>query len=122
MSLSVYLNNPKPVKKICHHCDSEYEEKEYFFEANITHNLNKMAGEAGIYEALWRPEEISVTKASELIEILETGITDMKVRPEYYEQLNSSNGWGTYEQFLPWIERYLQACKEYPDAEVSVSR
>lgn len=27
------------------------------FEANITHNLNKMAKEVGIYEYLWRPDE-----------------------------------------------------------------
>lgn len=28
------------------------------FDANITHNLNRMAGAAGIYEALWRPGEL----------------------------------------------------------------
>ena len=30
------------------------------FDANITHNLGKMAGEAGIYEALWHPERTRV--------------------------------------------------------------
>jgi precorrin-6x reductase len=27
------------------------------FEANITHNLNRMAEAAGVYKVLWRPEE-----------------------------------------------------------------
>ena len=49
------------------------EEGEKIYWANITHNLNKMAGEAGIYEALWRPEEIGVKVAADLIPILEKG-------------------------------------------------
>ena len=49
------------------------EEDETVYDANITHNLGKMAGEAGIYEALWRPEEIDKTKASEIVELLEKG-------------------------------------------------
>jgi hypothetical protein len=37
------------------------------YSANITHNLGKMADEAGVYEALWRPEEIGVKTAFDLI-------------------------------------------------------
>jgi hypothetical protein len=33
----------------------------YWF--NITHNLNKMARKAGLYQCLWRPEEIGITTA-----------------------------------------------------------
>ena len=33
------------------------------YSANITHNLNTMADEAGIYKHLWRPDEIKITKA-----------------------------------------------------------
>ena len=49
--------------------------------ANITHNLNSMADEAGIYKHLWRPEEIEITKAHELIEPLRTAIDAMKAEP-----------------------------------------
>ena len=102
------------------------EENEYVtecvFDANITHNLNKMADEAGIYEACWRPEEIGATKASDIISILEKGFEDMKARPEHYKQFDSPNGWGLYIHFLPWIEAYLNACREYPDAIIEVSR
>ena len=69
-----------------------------------------------------QPEENGITTAEQLIEPLEKAIADMKARPEYYEQFNSPNGWGTYKDFVPWLEKYLAACKEYPDAVVEVSR
>jgi hypothetical protein len=101
--------------------ENEFETK-CVFNANITHNLNKMADEAGIYEACWRPEEIGATKASDIIPILEKGFEDMKTRPEHFKKFDSENGWGTYEDFLPWVESYLKACQEYPDATIEVSR
>jgi hypothetical protein len=106
--------------------DAEYMIQQYtteeVYSANITHNLNTMADKAGIYEALWRPEEIGKTKANELIELLEKGLADLKARPEYFETFNASNGWGLYKHFVPFVEKYLEACKEYPNAEISVSR
>lgn len=97
-------------------------ETECVFDANITHNLNKMADAAGIYEACWRPEEIGATKASDITPILQKGFEDMKARPEHYKQFDSPNGWGLYIHFLPWVESYLKACREYPDAIIEVSR
>lgn len=101
--------------------ENEYE-SEYVFDANITHNLGKMADKAGIYYTLWRPEEIEISKAKDIIELLEKGLTDLKSRPEYFEQFNSPNGWGMYEDFVPFVEKYLNACKNYPDAIIEVSR
>jgi len=92
------------------------------FDANITHNLGEMAFKAGIYKACWRPEEIGATKASDIIEILTKGLEDMKARPEYFKNFDSDNGWGTYKDFLPWVESYLKACREYPEAIIIVSR
>ena len=107
MSLDVYLTATRPTE---------------VYEANITHNLTKMAAEAGIYEALWRPEEIGITKAVDLIDILWEGLEKMKADPDHYKQFNSPNGWGMYEHFVPFVENYLNACRENPDAEVYVSR
>lgn len=90
--------------------------------ANITHNLNKMAAEAGIYEHLWRPEEIGITTAAQLIEPLRAGLALLKSDPARFEAFNPSNGWGSYEGLVSFVERYLEACEEAPDAEVSVSR
>ena len=98
------------------------DQEDHVFEANITHNLNVMAGKAGIYEACWCPEEIGANKAKDIIGILKKGLQDMKRRPEYYAQFDSSNGWGTYSDFIPWIESYLNACKEHPEAKLNVSR
>lgn len=54
MSLDVYLTRKKLVSY--DNGKSFIEETEDVYWANITRNLNKMASEAGIYEALWRPE------------------------------------------------------------------
>lgn len=92
------------------------------YSANITHNLNTMAGAAGIYEALWRPEEIGITKAEQLIEPLTRGLAMLKADPVKFSAFNSPNGWGLYEHFVPFVKRYLQACREHPTATVRVSR
>lgn len=89
---------------------------------NITHNLGKMAQAAGIYEALWRPEELGFTKASELIAPLAVGLEKLLQDPDEYRKYNSPNGWGLYEHFVPFVKEYLQACIEDPDADVEASR
>ena len=92
------------------------------YSANITHNLNVMAKEAGIYKELWRPEEVGATHARQLIEPLKAGLCKMVSDPVLYESLNSPNGWGTYENFLPWVVEYLKACMLNPDAIIEVDR
>ena len=120
MSLDVYLIRKRYFSYDEGKTYTEDDEQVYW--ANITHNFGKMAGEAGIYEALWRPEEIGKTKASEIVELLEKGLAALKARPEHFEKFNSPNGWGMYEHFVPFVEKYLEACKEYPDAIIEVSR
>lgn len=92
------------------------------FWANVTHNLNRMADAAGIYKCLWRPEEVGITRASEMIAPLKEGLENLKANPDKYRQYDAENGWGKYDDFVPWIERLLAACEENPDAEVRVSR
>lgn len=124
MSLDIYLiGKERQVVCTCA-CGHQHAkiEREVFYKANITHNLNETAMEAGIYEACWRPDEIGITKARDIIPILKKGYEDMKARPAYYRQFDSPNGCGTYEDFLPWVEAYLDACKKYPDAIIEVSR
>jgi len=92
------------------------------YHANVTHNLNKMAQAAGIYKYVWRPEEVGITKAKELIRPLRKGIELLESNPVYFKQYNPSNGWGSYLDFVPWLKQYLRACKQYPEATVSVWR
>lgn len=92
------------------------------YEANITHNLAEMADQAGIYKHLWRPDEIGITKARELIEPLTTGLALLRSDPERFRILNPSNGWGSYEGLLDFVALYLYHCEENPEANVEVSR
>lgn len=98
------------------------EESDELFTANITHNLNTMAGAAGIYEHLWRPEEIGITTARQLIEPLRAGLDQLVCYPERFKQHNPENGWGTYDGLVRFVREYLAACVTNPDATVRVSR
>jgi hypothetical protein len=125
MSLDVYLLGKKIEKYCsCSNCGNAhtFEDQEYLFEANITHNLNKMASHAGVYQALWRPEEIGASKAENIIEILEHGYMNLLADPEKYKKFNPENGWGNYDILLRFVEKYIQACREYPKSLISVSR
>jgi len=110
MSLDVYLDTKK-----CPTCGNS----ERVFSQDTTHNHRSMAGEAGICEVVWHPNENGVSVARELIEPLRKAILMMKADPERFKKHNAANGWGSYEHFLPWLEKYLAACEEHPDAEVT---
>lgn len=107
MSLDVYLMVTKPTE---------------IFWRNITHNLGQMADKAGIYKELWRPEEVGITKAAQLIKPLELGLERLKSAPELYREMNPSNGWGDYDGLVEFVEQYLTACRNTPDATIEVSR
>lgn len=95
---------------------------EEVYSDNITHNLNLMAKEAGVYKPCWRPDEIGVTKAHQLIPMLSDGYLRLRNRPELFRKFNPTNGWGDYEGLLAFVKNYLIACINYHDADVSVSR
>jgi len=112
------------------------------YSANITHNLSKMAGQAGIYEALWKPHKLkegyniseddhkaerefesnTIMKAKELIAPLREGLHKLKMEPEKYKKFNPENGWGSYDGLVKFVENYLNACYKNQEAKVEVSR
>lgn len=92
------------------------------YSANITHNLGRMASEAGIYEVLWRPEEIGVERAGQLVGRLAAGLALLEQDPERFKALNPENGWGDYEGLVDFTRRYLAACEQWRDAKVKVWR
>jgi hypothetical protein len=93
-------------------------EGDWVFSRNITHNLNRMAGEAGIYKCLWHPAENGYNVASDCITPLEKGLLELIAKKKHYESFNSSNGWGMYEHFVPFVVAVLSACHEYPTATI----
>lgn len=140
MSLDVSLLGEE-TDVVCRCCGVTHREKEELFSANITHNLGKMAGKAGIYEALWRPyrldsrfvpmedyrqewefEDNTVIKAKDISWIIEKGLKDLEARPDYFKKFDSPNGWGLYVHFVPFVKNYLNALKRYPEATVKTSR
>jgi len=107
MSLDVYLSAPRVVQ---------------VFDANITHNLNKMADAAGIYDVVWQPAEHGIANAGQLVEPLKGGIERLEADPERFKALNPPNGWGSYDGLVRWLKEYLAACEANPDATVRASR
>ena len=101
--------------------EEEFETLEVF-DYNITHNLGEMAKAAGIYMELWRPEEIGIIKARQLVEPLKEGLHRLKSNPNKYKEFNPDNGWGDYEVLVGFVSKYLDACYEYPDSDDEVYR
>jgi hypothetical protein len=91
------------------------------FSTNITHNLTKMANAAGIYEALWHPDRIKAVYAKDIIPVLVEGYKKLIENPKEYKLLDSPNGWGMYEHFLPFVKNVLDACRQYPNAKITTS-
>ncbi len=107
MSLDVYLND---------------ENEGYVFEYNITHNLAKMASEAGVYEFTWDAVEQGYKKASDIVKGLEIGLLELLNDEEHYSQFNPENGWGSYNGLVKFLVAYIKACHKYPDATIEICR
>jgi hypothetical protein len=117
MSLDVSLIQTEQ----CPNCGHEIK-GDQVYDANITHNLNKMAEEAGIYQALWYPDEINCKYAKDIIPLLKSGLKKLLAEPDHYKTFDSPNGWGTYVHFVPFVQKYLEACNKYPNAIIEVNR
>ena len=116
MSLDVYLEGePEEVDCYCSAGENVHKriERKNYYEANISHNLREIAEVAGIYTALWRPEEVGITLASQLIVPLTAGLAGLRL---------NRGGSISYDYFIAWVDRYLDACRKHPLAHVKVSR
>ena len=106
----------------CEPIVATHEDSGDIFHANITHNLGRMAEQAGIYMAMWRPDEIGVEIAAQIIEPLEKGLELLRSNPDRFKAFNPENGWGDYDGLVQFAEEYLEACRHFPDARVYASR
>lgn len=107
MGLNVHLEEMQPVT---------------VYSANITHNLSKMADEVGIYKHLWRPEELGITTAQQLIEPLKEGLLLLLSDPTRFKKFDPENKWGDYDGLVKFVRAYLFACVKYPNATLRISR
>ncbi len=99
------------------------------FDANITHNLTKMASEVKLsngmtlYQVLWRPDEmVDLNKAEDIADLLDEGWNILLSDPEYFKQFNPENGWGSYDGLCNFVYKYRNACWDNPGAELRISR
>lgn len=99
-----------------------YLDNKNVFDANITHNLSIMADECGLYRAMWRPEELNIKKAGDLIGYLKTGLKELIKNKDYYTGFNQKNGWGNHQDLVDITISYLSTCVEYKYAIVEVRR
>ena len=90
------------------------------FDYNITHNLTEMAKHADLYLPCWHPLDLNIETAGELIPYLESGLMKLKSAPDFFKTFNPENNWGNYDCLVDFVEKYLIACKENPDAEINI--
>ena len=120
MSLDVALTSQEyNINTQCSHCGSIYTKTAHdtYYADNITHNLAVMAREAGLYDVIWEPK---VSRAYDLVPLLQGGLSNLLSTPSYYKNLNPKNGYGCYDDLVRFTERYLAACQENPYAWVRV--
>lgn len=135
MSLDVYLTRPNLDEQAEAECKAAMAVldkhgidtsgiliKTQVFWRNITHNLNRMADALHVYDHCWRPEEIGIVRAEQLIEPLRAALNEIRNKPEAYRKFEPSNKWGTVETMTKFLEEYLAACEKYPTAAVDVSK
>jgi len=103
MSLDIYFEEMQPVD---------------VFQANVTHNLVKMAKEADLYECLWRAEENGLEQAKDLVEPVTKGLAILRADPERFRKFNPENGWGSYDYLVEFCESVLGGCAKHPEARV----
>ena len=98
------------------------------YEANITHNLGKMAdavvldNDKTLYQVLWRPDEHGWKFARDISELLNEGWNILLSDPERFRKFNPENGWGSYDGLVNFVYKYRNACWDNPDAELRISR
>ena len=80
-----------------------------------------MAKAAGVYHALWHPDQIGCEEAKYIIPQLEVGLENLLASPDHYMQFNPENKWGDYGSLVQFIKTVLQACKENPTALIETS-
>jgi hypothetical protein len=87
---------------------------------NITHNLARMAKDAGIYDVVWNLK--GITYAWQMEKPLHDAIKLLRSDPARFKKHNPKNGWGSYDSFIKDLEALLKGCREAPDGTVGVSR
>lgn len=91
--------------------------KARIFDWNFTSNVARMWRHAGADLA-----EFDGKRAGDCADILAAAVERMAADPETYREMDSPNGWGTYDQLLPALRELLEAMRTHPNTAVGVWR
>lgn len=107
MSLNVWLND---------------DEEGCVWGANITHNVGKIAREAGFYECIWQADTVGIEFAKGNITHLRSALGAFYSDYDKLAKLNPENGWGSIDGLIDFTKNYLDACIKHPNARISIHR
>lgn len=82
---------------------------------NVTYNLGKMMKQAGCHVG-----DLHGKQASECILTVKLALARLTLYPDYYNQFNASNGWGTRETAVHIYNELIEAINSYPDYIISL--
>lgn len=83
---------------------------------NHTWNTSNMIKEVcGSYPSSWKGK-----KCADMLPVLTTACEELKNNGDKYKQFEASNGWGTVETTLHFLDSIRKACEEYPTAVIEV--
>ncbi len=67
-----------------------------------------------------RPPSWDGKKCSELLPFIDKGIKQLRSNRQEYRKFEPSNGWGTVETTIVFLDAIRTVCEEYPSAVVRV--
>jgi hypothetical protein len=84
---------------------------------NMTYNIAEMVRQACGVTFSWF-DGMSCEKALPLLRFC---WLRMKRYPDFFRPFEASNGWGTYDQFMPYLTRFYVMARLHPAGQIRVS-
>ena len=105
----------------------------HYWDANYTHNVNRMANTALGYDTpasvgeevlfykgpTWW-QQLNGLDGKTATPFLDSILTKFNAEPETYRAMNPDNGWGDFDSFRTILERMRDLSEEFPNGEWSV--
>ena len=92
------------------------------YTTSVHNNFNLLIESLGIYQHLWRPDELNITHARQLIAPLESALENLEFNKEKYRKHEPPGMCGKIELFIIFLKNLLESCKQHPNATISVCR
>ena len=84
---------------------------------NITYNVSRMVLEACGVTYRW----FDGMECAKALPILHFAWRNLKRNPPHFRRFEPDNGWGTYEQFMPYMTRFYAMARLHPTGIIRVS-